>query len=142
MIDDDEAMLVESVIVLGEVFKISESAGVSDSAERERKLEAIRSLIQSRKVLLQDVSLPIINKATEYRLSQKMRLPDAIHLATAVLNRCDWLVTLDRDFKHEYGIQIFRLEDIRNNSSKLPWESGTQYELFAPSDTNVVQLRK
>lgn len=34
----------------------------------------------------------------EYRLAHGMKVPDAVHLATAVLNRCDWLVTLDDDF--------------------------------------------
>lgn len=27
-----------------------------------------------------------------------MKLPDAVNLDTAALNRCNWLITFDRDF--------------------------------------------
>lgn len=98
MIAQDKAQLVESVLVLGEVYKLSTA---KDDAERSRenaKLDEIRKLLMSRKVLLLDVTSPVVERATELRLAYNLSLPDAVHLATAILNRCAWFVSLDMDF--------------------------------------------
>ena len=86
-----------------------------------------------------DVTIPIARKATEYRLAHGMKVPDAVHLATAVLNRCDWLVTLDDDFPLAVeGVQVVRTE-LLSEDAALPWEGQPlQLDLFTDHDADNV----
>lgn len=130
MLDRGEVQLVESVIILGEVFKSSTDPDTAKRERHETRLQAIRSLLESRDVLLLDVTAPIVRKATEYRLGRGMKLPDAIHLATAALNRCDWLVTYDRDFPEALEKpQIVRLNH-NGEPLNLPWTRKEDVALF------------
>jgi len=139
MIDRNEAVLVESVLVLGEVYKHSDADDEGERRRHDYKLASIRRLLESRAVVLLDVTPPIVKKATEYRLNKAPRkLPDAIHLATAVLNRCDWLVTFDDDFPEEKGIRTFRWSHLRDPNSKLPWAVAAQDPLFRPSNVELL----
>lgn len=134
MIDRGDAQLVESVLVLAEVYKRSTA---SDKAERHRqnaKLSLIRARLESRDVALLDVTAPVARKATEYRVNHNLKVADATHLATAVLNRCDWLVTLDRDFPQLDGLRIFRME-LLDPTAELPWDLSVQESLFAGADS-------
>ncbi len=143
MLDRVEAELVESVMIFGEVFKPSDAKEPGQRQQQDAKLAAIRSRLESREVVLLDVTAPVVRKATEYRLSHGLKLPDAIHLATAVLNRCDWLVTLDRDFPQLPGVlKVFRLKDLSDPSVRLPWDVAVQDSLFAPEvrPDNVVEF--
>lgn len=139
MIQQGEAELVESVLVLAEVFKRSTSNDEAQRSLEDAKLENIRALLQSRDVMLLDVTPPVARKATEYRSEYGMKLPDAVHLATGVLNRCDWIVTLDNDFPDIQGVKIYRLSHLKDDSFQLPWDRGMQGALFADT-SNVIQL--
>ncbi|UFU03847.1 PIN domain-containing protein [Ruania suaedae] len=141
MLDRGEVQLVESVVALAEVYKPSDH---KDSAVRDRhdtKLQQIRLLLESRTVLLLDVTQPIVRKATEYRRDYRMKLPDAVHLATAALNDCDWLVTFDRDFPERLGgLKVVRL-DHAEEPRDLPWRCQVEESLFDyPTGENVIQL--
>lgn len=141
MIGRGEAELVESVLILGEVFKQSDAADESERQRQDEKLGNIRRLLESREVLLLDVTPPIVKAATEYRRNRKPKaLPDAIHLATAVLNRCDWLVTFDADFPEVDGLQTFRRAQLQDPQVRLPWAIAVQESLF-PAPSNVVMLK-
>lgn len=140
MIAQGKAQLVESVLVLGEVFKRSEA---KDEAERDRQdqmLEEIRKRLKSREVLLLDVTPPVTEKATEFRRDQGLKLADAVHLATAVLNSCDWFVTFDKDFRKVDDLRIFRIDRLRDGLVPLPWDLPGQDPLFDPQ-SNVVPIR-
>lgn len=140
MIGRGDAELVESVIVLGEVFKQSDAADETKRQRHNEKLVNIRRLLESRVVLLLDVTPPIVKKATEFRQNKKpKKLPDAIHLATAVLNRCDWLVTFDDDFPDVDGLRTFRWVQLRDPQVSLPWAIAVQESLF-PEPSNVVPV--
>ena len=114
-----------------------------DETERRRsdeRLGNIRRLLESREVLLIDVTPPIVRKATEFRQNKKpKRLPDAIHLATAVLNRCDWLVTFDDDFPDVDGLLTFRWAQLLDPQVSLPWAIAVQGSLF-PVPGNLVPV--
>ncbi len=132
MITHDKAQVVESVLVLGEVYKQSDTKDGAERARQDQKLDEIRKLLKSRQVMLLDVTPPIVEKATEFRLSLGLKLADAVHLATAVLNRCDWLVTFDKDFRNANdltGLRTFRVDHLRVRSTRLPWELAVQDEL-------------
>lgn len=134
MIDKKGAQLVESVQILAEVYKKSTATRLDQRALEDHKLDDIRARLVSRDVELLDVTLPISMRATEYRQVYGMKLPDAVHLATAVLNRCDWFVTFDGKFPDIQGLKTFRLGHMQNRSVSLPWEGPVQGELFDLTD--------
>lgn len=132
LIDQDKAELVESVLVLGEVYKHSDAKDEDERARQSHKLEEIRKLLKSRQVILLDVTSPIVERATEYRQSLGLKLADAVHLATAVLNCCDWIVTLDKDFRNAAelnGLKTYRVDQLRDGSTQLPWDVAIQDQL-------------
>lgn len=141
MLDRGEVQVVESVIVLGEVFKTSDDKDKDVRVRYDAELQKIRSLLESRDVLLLDVTKPIVQKATEYRRDHRMKLPDAVHLATAVLNRCDWLVTYDRDFsQHLDELRVVQLNHV-DEPRDLPWRHRVEDGLFPyPGRDNVIQM--
>lgn len=135
-----KAQLVESVLVLGEVFKRSDANDEAERIRQDQMLEDIRRLLKSREVLLLDVTPPITEKATEFRRDHGLKLADAVHLATAVLNRCDWFVTFDKDFRKVNDLRIFRIDRLRDSPIPLPWDLPGQDPLFDPQ-SNVVPIR-
>lgn len=141
MIVRDKAQLLESVLVLGEVYKRSTAGAEVDRSREDAKLGEIRKLLTSQKVTLLDVTPPVVQKATELRQAHSLKLPDAVHLATAILNRCDWFVTFDRDFQRVTGPTVFRLDRVPERATQLPWELPVQPELSYDAPPNVVRLR-
>lgn len=125
MIRGGSAQLVVSVLVLAEVYKRSDAKDASERHRYNEKLDDILMRLESRSVVLLDVTPPVAKKATDFRLSHKMKVPDAVHLATALLNRCDWLVSFDRDFPDIAGLRTFRMDRF-DAKSRLPWNLGTQ----------------
>ena len=140
MIAQGKAQLVESVLVLGEVFKRSDAKDESERDRQDRMLEEVRDLLKSREVQLLDVTPPITDQATQFRRDHGLKLADAVHLATAVLNRCDWFVTFDRDFLKVGDLRIFRIDRLRASTVPLPWDLPGQDPLFDPQ-SNVVPIR-
>ncbi len=138
MIDREEALLVESVIVLAEVYKRSTAPDEAERIRQDGTLDRIRAKLESRDVMLLDVTPPVARKVTELRRAHKLKLPDATHLATALLNKCDWLVTLDSDFPQLDGLRVFRME-LLDASASLPWDVPVQAELFDVPG-NVISL--
>lgn len=135
MIDRHEVQLVESVQILGEVYRKSTAEDPATRDRQDKTLANIRVLLESRDVELLDVTLPIIRKATEFRHLMNMSLPDAIHLATAALNRCDWLITFDKKFPEVDGMKIFRREHLVDKSFNIPWDLPGQDALPLVPDT-------
>jgi predicted nucleic acid-binding protein len=148
MIDRHEVQLVESVQILAEVYRKSTAEDPATRDRQDTKLANIRALLESRDVELLDVTLPIIRKATEYRRLMPMKLPDAVYLATAQLNKCDWMVTFDGIFPEVDGMKIFRREHLVEKSFDIPWDLPGQDALPLEPATgdelpdNVVPLRQ
>jgi predicted nucleic acid-binding protein len=140
MITRGDAQLVESVNIMGEVYKKSDADDPATRRLQDEKLKNIRARLESRDVELLDVTLPIVRKATEFRQTYGLKLPDATHLATALLNKCDWLVTFDVQFPDLDGMRTFRMKHLIDTSVGLPWETEIQDALPIVPD-NVVPLR-
>lgn len=138
MIERGDAQLVESVIVLAEVYKRSAHADRLVRQRQDSKLDNIRAKIESRDVMLLDVTPPVARKATDLRMKYGLKLADAIHLATALLNRCDWFVTLDGDFPSMDALRLFRME-LLDSSVLLPWDVPVQGALF-DQPSNVISM--
>lgn len=134
MVSSGEVQLVASVLILGEVYKRSEAQHEVERHRQDARMDNVLSLLDSREAMLLDVTTPIVRMAAQYRRNNKPRhLPDAIHLATAVLNRCDWMVTLDDDFPNVDGLRTVRMEHLKDVHTSLPWEVAIQETLFADS---------
>lgn len=138
MIERGDAQLVESVIVLAEVYKRSTHPDEMERQRQDALLDDIRANLESRDVMLLDVTPPVARKATELRTKYRLKLPDATHLATALLNRCDWLVTLDRDFPQLGALRVFRME-LLDPAASLPWDVSVQGDLFEQR-SNVIPM--
>ena len=136
MIDRGEAELVESVLVLTEIYKRSTVANKKERQRQDARLAQILAKLESPDVTLVDVTVPSARRATDYRHEHKLKTADAAHLATAVLNKCDWFVTLDRDFPELEDVKVFCLQAL-DSSIPVPWDVPVQDPLFPMTD-NVV----
>ncbi len=54
----------------------------------------------------------IARKAADFSASLGLELPDAIHLATAELSSCAYIISQDRDLRHYSPIECLSLEEL------------------------------
>ncbi|ERS35952.1 hypothetical protein HMPREF1275_00915 [Propionibacterium sp. KPL1844] len=137
MIDAGDAQLVVSAGIFAEVFKPA-----PEGATWQPVMDAVLNKLRSRDVEIVDVTEPVATSAAKLRLAHHMKAMDAIHLATASKNRCDWLVTKDHDFPELTGnVQVWDV--FRTPASHLPWVRLTepmQPDLFDAVDGEATQL--
>lgn len=134
-IDEGRAQVVASTIIFSEVYRPPEKTEMWGP-----KMDDVLETLRSPDVELCDVSRPVATKAAELRLRYKLHSPDAIHLATAISNGCDWFVTKDKDFKMAEvdGTKIFNLRDIADPQD-LPWMTAeVQDKIPSLSNLSVV----
>jgi len=91
-------LIALSTITLAEVLTGPFKAGQTALAKRYEK-----ALLQYRVV---DVSAPIAALASQLRAQYRLKLPDALQLATALDIGALALVTHDRDFSHVSGLDV------------------------------------
>jgi predicted nucleic acid-binding protein len=90
-----------------------------------RAKEAVNNLIgRNARLVAIPVNRPILVLAAEIRATSSMRLPDAIHLVTARLTSCDFLLTNDQAFKS--AIQPPRVYLLSELMSSLQTDHGKQ----------------
>lgn len=90
--------IVVSAIAVAEVLAGPLKAGNEALAGRYRRALAAWQIVPV------DVELAIL--AARLRAAHGLRLPDAIHAATAISAGCVALVTLDRDFSRLKGLRV------------------------------------
>ena len=72
-----------------------------------KKIKQIRqALSNAPHIHLQEVNLAISEKAAELRATMGMKTPDAIHLATALQAKADYLITNDKSFLKYQGMDL------------------------------------
>lgn len=59
------------------------------------------------------ISRPILLSAAQLRAETKLKLPDAIHVATAKWAECSVFVTNDREIRHSNSLRIIIWEKLR-----------------------------
>jgi predicted nucleic acid-binding protein len=75
--------------------------------------EAYRKLLRRRRFFqLRPVSRNVLLEAARIRVDTALKLPDAIHLATARSAGCHTLITNDPDFRKAADIPVVMLSDI------------------------------
>ena len=95
-----------SVLVAGEVLAGAKKAGNAELALRYRH---IFSVFPNLAVL--DVDMEIMEKMSDLRAKYGFRIPDAIHLATALLNGAQAFVTNDAQLKQVAELDVLVLGD-------------------------------
>ena len=71
----------------------------------------VRFLVPTKSLRNSVVSREIIEAAAGIRATSALRLPDAIHWATAMVEHCDSFLTNDDGFKRVTGVRIVMLSD-------------------------------
>ena len=56
------------------------------------------------------VDAALAETAARVRVSERLKLPDAVQLAAALAHRCDALITHDRGFRHVQGLAVLGLD--------------------------------
>ena len=80
-IDKGSITLVSSTLMLTEVLPAHADDGDKHRAVR----DAVRSLLVSPRTRLVDVDQAVAQRAADLRLAHRLKTPDAIHLATALI---------------------------------------------------------
>lgn len=91
-------LMFTSEIALAEVLAPSKSRGAWSSQSKRRVYMDL--LIWSGAVNLIPVTRDILIHTADLRETTALKLPDAIHLASAIYGKCAFLVTGDTDFKN------------------------------------------
>ena len=68
------------------------------------------------------VTRAVLVQAARLRAASRLKLPDAVHAATAQLASCDALLTNDTGIRHAPGVPIVRLADLASGGA--PPEAG------------------
>jgi predicted nucleic acid-binding protein len=105
-IDQGELVAVTSELTIAEVL-------VKPFQEDNLQVvQAYQSILQrSEKVKVIPINREILESAAKLRATTKLKLPDAIHLATAINQGAKTFITNDSGFKPMANIRIFQLAD-------------------------------
>jgi predicted nucleic acid-binding protein len=102
-----EREIVTSALTLLEVLVVPYRAGDRVLGERYEAL-----LTRSRGVRLIDIDRSQLHAAALLRAQHRVKTPDAIQLAAAILHRCTSFVTNDRKLPSIPGLDIVQLRDL------------------------------
>jgi len=69
-------------------------------------------LLSSREVHLVPITKVVLDLAVDLRATTNIRIPDAIHAATALIGKCALLVTNDVVFRRVPGLQVTVLREV------------------------------
>lgn len=99
---DERCTVITSQLTLGEVLVVPLRFNETET------LEAYRSLLGGAcpGILVRPVDAEALGEAAALRARHpRLKLPDAVHLATARLNRIDWFVTNDARMAGDSGLR-------------------------------------
>lgn len=101
--------LVTSELTLAEVLVGPMQSGTTRLADIYEELLAGSALIETIAV-----DRPILRKSAEIRATLGGKLPDAIHVATAVLSDCSVVLSSDRRLRVPQSLRRIAIEEIEN----------------------------
>lgn len=105
--DRGELTVATSELTLAEVL-------VKPKKERNAALEAayLQFLQPSRAMRMVPITMDILIAASHLRATTSLKLPDAIHLATAKSEGCESFLTNDKSFVDNMGVHIALLDQL------------------------------
>lgn len=98
---------ITSVITLTEVLVMPIQTGHTQYQQEYRDM-----LLNTANITTQPVSAPIAERAAHLRARYRLRTPDALHIATALVAGCDAFLTNDLALKRVTEIQVLALDDL------------------------------
>lgn len=75
-------------------------------------VSAYEDFLQNAEIKLLPINQTILRKAAHLRAITKLKTPDAIHVATALLANCDQLFTNDSDFRKVPALSVKVLHEV------------------------------
>ena len=72
----------------------------------------INFLTNTREVEMVEINTEIARTAAELRATYRLKLPDALQVATAIASGCDGFLTNDTDLKRVRELQILVVEEL------------------------------
>ncbi len=75
-------------------------------------ISAYESLLTTTEINLLPISLDILRESANFRATQNLKTPDAIHAATAFSANCEYLITNDDGFKRVSNINVIILREV------------------------------
>ena len=106
MIEKGKILGVTSVITIIELlYRAKEASAEKVALDYQETLDGIKNLS------LHFVDLEVAQKAADFRWRYKLRTPDAIQLATAVLSGCKVFITNDNRFRKVKEIPVLLLKN-------------------------------
>ncbi|BAZ06626.1 type II toxin-antitoxin system VapC family toxin [Calothrix sp. NIES-3974] len=75
-------------------------------------INAYEQLLISSEMRLIPISQSILQQAANIRATTNIKTPDAIHVATALSDRCNQFITNDRGFRNITGLPVIILSEI------------------------------
>ncbi|MFB0538006.1 MAG: type II toxin-antitoxin system VapC family toxin [Anaerolineae bacterium] len=105
-IDRGDLSAEVSVLLAGEVL-----AGAKKAADNEMLLRYRHILGEFPNLTLHETDMQVMDKMSDLRVAYDLKTPDAIHMATALLNGAQAFVTNDAGLKRVNELDVLVLED-------------------------------
>lgn len=99
--------VITSVITLTEVLTMPIQAGHALYEQEYRDM-----LLNTAYVTTLPVSVAIADRAAHLRAQYRLRTPDALHVATAILSGCDAFLTNDQGLKRVREVHVLVLDEL------------------------------
>jgi len=112
-IDRGDLSAEVSVLLAGEVL-----AGAKKAADNEMLLRYRHIFGKFPNLSLHDADMPVMERMSELRVTYGLKTPDAIHVATALLNGAQAFVTNDAGVKQVNELDVLVLEDYVERRNK------------------------
>jgi predicted nucleic acid-binding protein len=103
----------------GEVFLLVSELALSEALvlplreENARLVMAYELLMREPGIRVEPVDWPVLRRASELRASKpSLRMPDAMHLATADLAKCEVFVTNDKSLRGLATLNVVVIDDL------------------------------
>ncbi|MBL8187987.1 MAG: PIN domain-containing protein [Acidobacteria bacterium] len=115
----DQIQALLKAMSIGEIVAVTSELTLAETLVKPLKDQNVaiqrayrRFLIPTAAFEIKPISRNILETAAQWRATSKLKLPDAIHLATCLSERCDSLLTNDDAFKSLNLTQIKMLSDV------------------------------
>lgn len=102
-----QLQIITSAITLTEVLTLPLETGNATYQREYREM-----LLNTEAITTLPVTIGIAEKAAELRAKYRLRTPDALHVATALVSNCDAFLTNDLKLKRVAEIRVLVLDEL------------------------------